>query len=121
MLYLANVLWAMVYDTLYAMVDRDDDLRLGVRSTAILFDDADTTIIGIMQIMMLALLTLAGYRLQLGFYYYLGIMLAGAQFLAHQILIRDRSRAACFRAFMLNNWVGLTLFAALVLALGTAA
>ncbi len=121
MLYMANVLWAMVYDTIYAMVDRDDDLRLGVRSTAILFDDADTTIIGIMQIMMLALLTLAGYRLQLGFYYYVGIMLAGAQFLAHQILIRDRSRDACFRVFMLNNWVGLTLFAGIVVAMGTAA
>jgi len=121
MLYLANVLWAMVYDTIYAMVDRDDDMRLGVRSTAILFDDADTTIIGIMQIMMLALLTLVGHRLQLGFYFYIGVTLAGAQFLVHQILIRGRSRAACFRVFMLNNWVGLTVYAAIVLALGTAA
>ena len=119
LLYLANILWAMVYDTIYAMVDRDDDLRMGVRSTAILFEDADTTIIGIMQIMMLALLTLAGHQLQLGFYWYLGIVLAGAQFFAHQLLIRDRSRDACFRAFMLNNWVGLTLFAAIVLAMGT--
>ncbi len=120
-LYMANILWAMVYDTIYAMVDRDDDLRMGVRSTAILFDDADTTIIGIMQLMMLALLTLVGHKLQLGFYYYVGIGLAGAQFLAHQFLIRDRARAACFRAFMLNNWVGLTIFAAIVLATGTAA
>jgi len=121
LLYMANILWAMVYDTIYAMVDRNDDLRLGVRSTAILFDDADTTIIGIMQIMMLALLTLVGYRLQLGFYYYLGIILAGAQFFAHQIVIRDRSRDACFRAFMLNNWVGLTIFAGIVLAMGMVA
>jgi 4-hydroxybenzoate polyprenyltransferase len=121
MLYMANILWAMVYDTLYAMVDRNDDLRMGVRSTAILFDDADTTIIGIMQIMMLALLTLVGHQLQLGFYFYLGITLAGAQFLAHQVLIRDRSPDACFRAFMLNNWVGLTIFAAIVLATGSLA
>lgn len=121
MLYLTNILWAMIYDTIYAMVDRDDDLRLGLRSTAILFEDADTTIIGIMQIMMLVLLTLIGLKLQLGFYFYLGIILTGVQFLAHQFLIRARSRDGCFRAFMLNNWVGLTLFAAIVLAMGTTA
>ena len=121
LLYMANILWAMVYDTLYAMVDRNDDLRLGVRSTAILFDDADTTIIGIMQIMMLALLTLIGVKQELAYHYYFGILLSGVQFLAHQFLIRDRSREGCFRAFMLNNWVGLTLFAAIALALGTPA
>lgn len=114
MIYIANVLWAMVYDTIYAMVDRDDDLRLGVRSTAILFDDADTTLIGIMQIMMLVVLVLAGVQAGLGFWYYLGVSLAGAQFVHHQFLIRDRSRAGCFRAFMLNNFVGLTLFVAIV-------
>jgi 4-hydroxybenzoate polyprenyltransferase len=119
MLFLANVLWAMIYDTLYAMVDRDDDLRLGIRSTAILFDDADTTIIGIMQIMMLLVLALAGARADLGFWYDLGVLLAGVQFAWHQFLIRGRDRARCFRAFMLNNWVGLTLFAGIVLDLGT--
>lgn len=121
MLFMANILWAMIYDTIYAMVDRDDDLRLGIRSTAILFDDADTFIIGIMQIMMLLVLTLVGLKLQLGFYFDLGNALAGAQFVFHQFLIRNRTRDGCFRAFMLNNWVGLTLFAGIVLATGTAA
>lgn len=120
MLYIANVLWAMVYDTIYAMVDRDDDLRLGIRSTAILFDDADTTIIGVMQVMMLVVLTLAGVQAGLGVWYYLGVLLAGAQFVHHQVLIRGRSRAACFRAFLLNNFTGLTLFAAIVLDRGLA-
>lgn len=118
MLYLANVLWAMIYDTIYAMVDRDDDLRLGIRSTAILFDDADTTIIGIMQIMLLAVLTLVGVQAGLGVSYFVGLLLAGAQFLYHQYLIRNRSRDGCFRAFMLNNWVGATLFAAIVIDRG---
>lgn len=118
MIYIANVLWAMVYDTIYAMVDRDDDLRLGIRSTAILFDDADTTLVGIMQIMMLVVLVLAGVQAGLGFWYYLGVSLAGAQFVRHQFLIRDRSRAGCFRAFMLNNFVGLTLFVAIVVDRG---
>ncbi len=118
MLFMANILWAMIYDTIYAMVDRNDDVRLGIRSTAILFDDADTTIIGVMQIMMLAVLMLIGVKLELGHYYYFGIVLAGIQFFAHQILIRDRSREQCFRAFMLNNWVGLTLFAAIAMDLG---
>jgi 4-hydroxybenzoate polyprenyltransferase len=121
MLFMANILWAMVYDTIYAMVDRDDDIRLGIRSTAILFDDADTAIIGIMQIMMLAVLTLAGMRLNAGFYYYLGIVVAGAQFLHHQYLIRDRDRDRCFLAFRLNNWVGLTIFIGIVLSTGTLA
>ncbi len=118
MLFMVNILWAMIYDTIYAMVDRNDDVRLGIRSTAILFDDADTTIIGVMQIMMLAVLMLIGVKLELGHYYYFGIVLAGIQFFAHQILIRDRSREQCFRAFMLNNWVGLTLFAAIAMDLG---
>lgn len=118
LLYLANVLWAMIYDTIYAMVDRDDDLRLGIRSTAILFDDADTTIIGIMQIMMLAVLALFGVNAGLGFCYFAGLLLVGAQFLWHQHLIRARSREGCFRAFMLNNWVGMTIFAGIVLDYG---
>ncbi|MBI1732710.1 MAG: 4-hydroxybenzoate octaprenyltransferase [Gammaproteobacteria bacterium] len=119
LLFMANILWAMIYDTIYSMVDRDDDLRLGVRSTAILFDDADTTIIGIMQIMMLGVLTVVSVNLRLGFYFDLGVVLAGAQFVYHQILIRERDRESCFRAFMRNNWVGLTIFVGVVLATGT--
>jgi 4-hydroxybenzoate polyprenyltransferase len=71
--------------------------------------------------MMLGVLTLTGMKLEAGFYFYLGILLAGAQFLYHQYLIRDRERGRCFRAFTLNNWVGLTIFAGIVLSTGTAA
>jgi 4-hydroxybenzoate polyprenyltransferase len=115
LIFIANVLWAMIYDTMYAMVDRDDDIRVGVKSTAILFDDADRMILGIMQGMMLLVLLIAGRHLEAGGYYLAGVGAAALFMAYHQYLIRDRSRERCFRAFRGNNWLGLAVFAGIVL------
>ena len=97
------MLWVTVYDTIYAMVDRDDDLKIGVRSTAILFGDSDRHIIAVLQAMTLLSLYLAGRMLHLGGWYHAGLI-AGAVFFIHQLwLIRSRERAACFRAFLNNQ------------------
>ena len=110
-LFAATVTWAVVYDTLYAMVDRDDDLRIGVKSTAILFGRHDRLIVGLLQLLMLGLLGAAGHAFALGGWYWTGLLGAGMQMIWHQWLIRGRDRDACFRAFLLNHWVGLTVFA----------
>ena len=115
LLLVANILWSAVYDTMYAMVDREDDLRIGIKSTAILFDDADRLIIGVMQGMMLLTLWLVGSKEHLGGYYHLGLVVAAGLCIYHQYLIRDRDPDGCFRAFRHNNWVGAAVFAGLVL------
>ncbi len=110
LLFLANLLWVTVYDTQYAMVDRSDDLRIGVRSTAILFGDSDRHIIAVLQAMTLAALWLAGGMLHLGRWYQCGLI-AGACFFAYQLwLIRNRDRQACLRAFLNNQYFGLSVF-----------
>jgi 4-hydroxybenzoate polyprenyltransferase len=114
-LYLGNLLWTMVYDTKYAMVDRDDDLVVGVKSTAILFGRWDRLLIACLQLLCLLCLYLAGARFDLGGYYNASLLLVAALFVYHQYLIRDRNREACFRAFLHNNWVGLVLFVGIVL------
>ena len=115
LLLLANVLWVTVYDTIYAMVDRDDDLRIGVRSTAILFGDSDRHIIAALQIMTLVTLYLVGSSLHMGHWYYAGLW-AGAVFFAYQLwLIRGREREACFRAFLNNNYFGMAVFIGMAL------
>lgn len=116
LVYCAALIWAVIYDTEYAMVDREDDLRIGVRSTAILFDDADRFIIGCLQGLMLANLVLIGHKASLGWPYYAGLAVAGALFAWQQHMIRGRDRAGCFRAFLNNNWVGGVIFAGLVAA-----
>ncbi len=113
LLLIATVLWATAYDTMYAMVDRRDDLRIGVKSTAILFGDADRLIIGVIQVMMLMVLVLIGQRLSLGAAYYGGLLLAAALMVYHQFLIKERDRMKCFHAFLNNNWIGLVIFAGL--------
>lgn len=115
LLWLATVAWVVAYDTMYAMVDHDDDLRIGVKSTAILFGCYDRLIIGLLQLIMLGLLAIAGWQLDLGFAWYGG--LAGAAVLAsyQQWLLRERERAACFRAFLNNNYTGALVFAGLLL------
>jgi 4-hydroxybenzoate polyprenyltransferase len=111
LLFLANVLWVLVFDTIYAMVDRDDDIRIGVKSTAILFAESDRLIIGILQLMLTGMLALVGLRLDAGMWYWAGLA-AGAALLAwHQVLIFDRTPQRCFRAFLHNNWFGLAIFA----------
>ncbi|MDX1519720.1 MAG: 4-hydroxybenzoate octaprenyltransferase [Gammaproteobacteria bacterium] len=110
LLLLGNVLWSVSYDTMYAMVDREDDLRIGVKSTAILFDDADRLIIGTIQVMLLLVLVLLGDQLKLGIFYYAGVLLAAIMAAYQQILIRDRQPENCFRAFLNNNWLGAAVF-----------
>jgi 4-hydroxybenzoate polyprenyltransferase len=115
LLLVANVLWVTVYDTIYAMVDRDDDLRIGVRSTAILFGDSDRHIIAVLQAMTLLALYLVGRIIHFGWWYDGGLW-AGAAFFLHQLwLIRGRDRGACFRAFLNNNYVGMSVFIGMAL------
>ncbi len=109
-MFLANILWAVAYDTQYAMVDRDDDLKIGIKSTAILFGRHDKFIIGILQVAVLALMVAIGALNGLGWQFYGAVIIAGALFVYQQKLIVNRDRDACFKAFMNNNYVGLVLF-----------
>lgn len=115
LIFAAVVLWAVAYDTMYAMVDREDDLRIGVKSTAILFGRADRAVIGLCQAGMLALLLLVGVRADLGSWYVAGVAGAGALAVWQQVLIRDRGPQACFRAFLNNNLLGLAIFGGIAL------
>ncbi len=101
---------------MYAMVDRDDDLKIGVRSTAILFGEKDRLYIALLQLGTLGLLVLAGWLEQLNISYFISLLLAAGFFLYQQWLIRHRQREACFRAFLNNNWVGMLIFGGVVLA-----
>lgn len=115
LLVLANMMWVTVYDTIYAMVDRDDDLKIGVKSTAILFGDSDRHIIAVLQCLTLLSLYLAGHILHMTSWYYGGLA-AGALFFVYQLwLIRARDRAACFRAFLNNNYFGMSVFIGILL------
>ncbi|HMM76492.1 MAG TPA: 4-hydroxybenzoate octaprenyltransferase [Gammaproteobacteria bacterium] len=107
----AVVLWVLVYDTQYAMVDREDDLKIGIKSTAILFDEADRHIIGALQCLLLLDLWLVGRQADLGAPYHAGLAVAAALAVYQQWLIKDRDPARCFRAFLNNNWLGLAVFA----------
>lgn len=111
----AAVLWAGIYDTEYAMVDREDDLRVGVQSTAILFGDLDRAMIGAMQAMMLLALMLLGRSLHFDAWYYGGLAGGAALFLWQQWLIRDRDRAGCFGAFQNNGYFGTVVFIGILL------
>lgn len=110
LLFVATVVWATAYDTMYGMVDRDDDLRIGVKSTAILFGSADRLIIGILQGLLLFDLVLVGHTAKLGQYYFFGLLVAAALALYQQYLIRDREPEGCFAAFLNNNWFGAVVF-----------
>jgi 4-hydroxybenzoate polyprenyltransferase len=114
-LFIAAVLWAMVYDTIYAMIDREDDLKLGIKSSAILFADLDKLIVGVMQAMMLYALYVAGQMLELGGWFRAGLVAAAVLFAWQQWLIRAREPASCFRAFLNNNYVGMALFIGVLL------
>ena len=110
LLFIATVLWATAYDTMYAMVDREDDLKIGVKSTAILFESADKLIIGIIQALLILCLIMIGQRAELGGFYFAGVLAATGFAVWQQYLIRHREPAACFQAFLNNNWFGLALF-----------
>ena len=107
---IVTVLWATAYDTIYAMVDRPDDLKIGIKSTAILFGEADRVIIGIIQVMMVAVLMIVGQQMQLGGVYFLAVLAAGGFMAYQQYLIKNRDGMQCMRAFRNNNWVGAVIF-----------
>jgi len=111
----AAILWAGIYDTMYAMVDRDDDLRIGVRSSAILFADMDRFMIAVMQVMMLLALVLVGRSLKFGDAYTAGLVAGGLCFLWQQWLIRNRDPEGCFKAFQNNNYFGIAVFVCVLL------
>jgi 4-hydroxybenzoate polyprenyltransferase len=115
LLFIANVIWSVVYDTFYAMVDREDDLKVGIKSTAVLFGDADRLILGVLQTTIIAILLLVGQQAELGTFYYIGLLTMACLFIYHQFLARERDRAGCFKAFLHNNWAGFALFAGLAL------
>jgi len=110
-----NIVWSVVYDTLYAMVDRDDDIRVGLKSTAILFGHNDLLILRILKLLMLVLLVKIGLMLAMTWPWYLGVAITAGLFFMQQLSVRNRDPGACFRAFLNNNWIGLALFAGLVI------
>jgi len=115
LLYIAAVIWASLYDTIYAMVDREDDIKIGVKSSAILFADMDKFLIAVMQAMMLGALYLVGRSMHFGSWYYGGVGVALLLFLWQQWLIRKREPAGCLRAFLNNQYVGLAIFVGILL------
>jgi len=116
LIYMANLSWTVAYDTMYAMVDRDDDIKIGVKSTAILFGDADKVMIAILQGITIFCLLLLGSELALNVFYYLGLAVATALMVYQQKLIRGRDKAGCFAGFLNSHWVGVAVWIGLVLA-----
>jgi len=117
LLFSATVVWAVVYDTMYAMVDREYDIQAGVKSSAILFGGQDRLAIGRLQGVLIGLLILVGIVAGLGWIYYVGLITAAWFALYQQYLIRDREPTACFQAFLNNNWFGLAIFCGILLDL----
>lgn len=111
----ANIFWAIAYDTEYAMVDRDDDLRIGIRTAAITFGRMDVAAVMACYALMLAILAAVGIAERFGIWYYGGLIVAGAMMAYHYTLIRTRTREGCFRAFNHNNWLGAAVFAGIAL------
>ncbi|TXH69808.1 MAG: 4-hydroxybenzoate octaprenyltransferase [Thiothrix sp.] len=112
----ANVAWTTAYDTMYAMCDREDDLKIGVKSTAIIFGEYDRLIVGLLQVASLALLVWVGWLADLNFVFWLSLLVAAGFFVYQQYLIRHRDRWLSLRAFLNNNWVGLSLFIGIALS-----
>lgn len=116
LVYSTALLWTLVYDTFYAMVDREDDLKVGIRSTAILFGESDRAITGVLQGLVILSLLLVGQKFHLHWPYFLSLLLASVLFGWQQYLIRARDPAACFRAFLHNHWVGMAVFAGIAVS-----
>jgi len=109
-LYIVNILWIICYDTMYAMVDKEDDLKIGVKSTAIVFAENDKLIIALLQTAFLIGMLVIAWQLQAGMFFYLGIAAAMIFSLYQQYLIRNREKKLCFQAFLNNNWLGMVIF-----------
>jgi 4-hydroxybenzoate polyprenyltransferase len=118
LVYIANVIWTVAYDTFYAMVDRRDDIKIGVKSTAVLFGDADRAITASLQAFFLFTMLLAGQRFELGTPFYVALAVAALLCAYQQWLIRYREPQNCFKAFLNNNYVGLVLFLGIVFHYG---
>ena len=115
LIYIAKILWTVAYDTMYAMVDRDDDVKIGVKSTAILFGDLDKIIIGALQLCTLIILFIVGQQLNFSWSFYIGLAIAAILFVYQQILIKNRERDPCFKAFLNNHYAGLAIFSGIFL------
>ncbi|MFK8067469.1 MAG: 4-hydroxybenzoate octaprenyltransferase [Gammaproteobacteria bacterium] len=113
-LLLATTIWAVIYDTMYAMVDYEDDLKIGVKSTAILFGEHDRMIIGILQFLMLILLFWVGLIINLDWPFHLSLLIAAVLMLKHRVMIRDRETSECFQAFKQNHWIGLVILSGII-------
>ncbi len=116
LMFLANLFWTVAYDTQYAMVDRDDDLKVGIKSTAILFGEMDNLIVGSLQVLTLVTLAMLGHQLELGAVFYLALIAVAALFVYQQLLTSNREREACFKAFLSNHWAGAIIFAGLLVS-----
>ncbi len=115
-LYLANLTWTVAYDTYYAMVDKEDDLKIGIKSTAILFGRHDFLIIGLLQAVTLLLLGLVGVDLGLPFVYFLGLVGCALLFIYQRVITHGRLREGCFHAFLNNNWAGLIVAVGIIVS-----
>ena len=111
----ANICWTIAYDTEYAMVDRNDDVRIGIKTTALLFGRFDVLAVMLCYAAMLGIMAIIGFDLQLGWFYVAGLVVAAAIAGEHYRMIRDRSREGCFKAFMHNNWLGAAIFAGILM------
>jgi 4-hydroxybenzoate polyprenyltransferase len=114
LLFIANVLWSTIYDTFYAMADREDDILAGVKSTAVLFGNDASIIVAILQVTFLVVMVLIGSQLEMSFIYYLALLVTLVLFVYQQRLASDSRPTDCLKAFLNNNWVGAILFAAIV-------
>lgn len=115
LIYVATLIWTVAYDTMYAMVDRNDDIKIGVKSTAILFAENDRAMIAILQLLTLTCLSLLGSNLDFNNYYNFSLIVVAVLFLYQQYLIRRRSREGCMKAFLNNNWVGMAVFVGILM------
>lgn len=115
-LFFTGIIWPVIYDTMYAMVDREDDINIGVKSTAILFDAMDKLVIGLLQVLFVILLVIIGLMFELRSFYYVGVMVVSLLFIYQQWLIKNRDTQQCFKAFLNNNWVGFFIFIGIVLS-----
>jgi 4-hydroxybenzoate polyprenyltransferase len=115
-LFLAAAVWPVIYDTMYAMVDRIDDVKIGIKSTAITWGHADRLIVGLLQLVFILLLVACGFLFHLQSVYFMSLMLVSLFFIYQQWLIKDRVQVKCFQAFLNNHWVGMIIYVGIILS-----
>ena len=112
----ATLIWTVIYDTMYAMADRDEDLKIGVKSTAVLFAQYDRLILAILQIVLISILLEISEIFKMSIFYDISVILSALLMIYHQFLIKNRDKSACFRAFLHNNYIGMLIFIGIVLS-----